>query len=441
MIFNIRKIAFNRLFISWIVLSLVIGGIDFYLEMKNADRFFMNLAVKESEPFITESLPRINQGEADLDTLRQHATEFLKGHYSIVELYNRDKTKILEELGANANAVANALKKDPPSFRFAESPEYHKMLISGNVYMQILLPLREKNGTMAGYFAGVYRVDAERVQQIMNGVIRAMFLVVFVAFVTTLVFYPIIILLHRELVRFASGLLRGNIELMEMLGNAIAQRDSDTSLHNYRVIIYAIRLAEAINLESVQILNLIAGAFLHDVGKVGISDNILLKPGKLTDAEFAIMRTHVLLGVETISKSAMIMEMADDVVEFHHEKFDGSGYMCGLKGKEIPLNARIFAVADVFDALTSKRPYKEPFSFDTAMSIVLAGSGSHFEPELVEVFSKIVGEIYVQLSGTPEAEVEHMLKTMASKHFFSNTYLAQFMKKQIHHSWTTLPGN
>ncbi len=431
MIFNIRKLAIKRLFISWILLSLVLGAIDFYLEMEDADDFVMGLAVKESESFTSENLHRINQANADLSTLRAKATEFLKSHFAIVELYSRDKKKILEEMDPGVDAVEEALKKRPHSFPFTGSPYYRKLLIGENVFMQLLLPLRDKNGAIAGYFEGVYQVDADMVQRIQSNVIRTLLLIVIVALITTLVFYPILMFLHRELVRFASSLLRGNIELMEVLGGAIAQRDSDTSLHNYRVTIYAIRLAEAIALDHARIRSLIAGAFLHDVGKIGISDTILLKPGKLTDDEFAVMRTHVLLGVETISKSSSL-DMARDVVEFHHEKFDGSGYMRGLKGEEIPLNARIFAIVDVFDALTSKRPYKEPFSFDKAMGILHEGSGSHFDPALIKAFSRIAGDMYAQVSAASEAAVERMLDDVVSEHFFSDSYLEQFMKRHIH---------
>ena len=121
---------------------------------------------------------------------------------------------------------------------------------------------------------------------------------------------------------------------MEVLGSAIAMRDADTHLHNYRVTVYAIRLAEALGLSKPDIQRLIAGAFLHDVGKIGISDTILLKPpGRLTAQEFQVMRTHVLLGVDIIAKADWLRG-ARDVVEFHHEKFDGSGYMKGLKVRQ-----------------------------------------------------------------------------------------------------------
>ncbi|MFA7239939.1 MAG: HD domain-containing phosphohydrolase [Sulfuricellaceae bacterium] len=433
MIFNIHKIAVKRLFISWILLSLALGGIVFYLEMEDADDYIMNLAVKESASFTGENLHRINQADADLSMLRQKAREFLKSHFAIMELYNRDKKKILEEMDPGVDAVEEELKKHPHSFPFAGSPYYRKLLIGENVYLQLLLPLRENNGAIAGYFEGVYQVDAEMVQHIKSGVMRTLLLIVIVALITTLAFYPLIIFLHRELVHFATSLLRGNIELMEVLGGAIALRDSDTSLHNYRVTLYAIRLAEAINLDSAEIRSLIAGAFLHDVGKIGISDNILLKPGKLTDDEFAVMRTHVQLGVDIIGKSSAL-DVARDVVEFHHEKFDGSGYMSGLKGAEIPLGARIFAIVDVFDALTSKRPYKEPFSFDKAMSILREGSGKHFDPVLIDAFAGIADEIYTKVSRASEAEVALMLNDVVSEHFFSRSYLALFMKKHIQHA-------
>ncbi|MFA6310781.1 MAG: HD domain-containing protein, partial [Sterolibacterium sp.] len=121
--------------------------------------------------------------------------------------------------------------------------------------------------------------------------------------VTTLVLYPVIISLNRNVIKFTRDLLKGNIELMDVLGGAIAKRDSDTNIHNYRVSIYAVRLAEAVDLSKDKILNLIAGAFLHDVGKIGISDNILLKPAKLSEEEFSVMKTHVTLGVDILTKS------------------------------------------------------------------------------------------------------------------------------------------
>jgi HD-GYP domain-containing protein (c-di-GMP phosphodiesterase class II) len=429
--FNIHKTVLWRLFVSWIALSLVIGGVDFYVEMEAADDTIMDLAVKESTSFTSDNLHRLNQSRADLGELREKAADFLQNNFIVVELYNRDKQKILELMDPGKEAVEEDLKKHAHAFPLGDSRYYRKLLIGETVFLQVLLPLREKGGDIAGYFEGVYEVDAETLRNVRSSVFHALLLVVVVSLVMTVALYPVIIFLNRELVRFATSLLRSNVELMEVLGAAVAKRDSDTSTHNYRVTIYAIRLAEKVGLDSGQIRNLTAGAFLHDVGKIGISDNILLKPGKLSEEEFAVMRTHVLLGVDIISKSAPL-KVARDVVEFHHEKFDGSGYLRGLKGEEIPLDARIFAIVDVFDALTSKRPYKEPFSFAKAMAILRESSGSHFDPVLVEAFAAIAEGIYRDVSTASDAQVEQMLHAVVEEHFFNSSYLVQFLRKHIH---------
>ena len=167
---------------------------------------------------------------------------------------------------------------------------------------------------------------------------------------------------------------------------------------------------------------MIAGAFLHDAGKIGISDTILLKPGPLTKEEFSVMRTHVLLGVDIISR-AHWLQSARDVVEFHHEKFDGSGYMKGLKGEAIPLNARIFAIVDVFDALTSTRPYKKPLLFDETMSMLRRDRGSHFDPRLLDAFDAIAPRLYSAIGNAKNTVVEKALRGLVRKYYLSNENL------------------
>lgn len=243
-------------------------------------------------------------------------------------------------------------------------------------------------------------------------------MVVIVVLVSLITVYPIIIFLNKGLFRLSSALLISNVELMEVLGSAIAKRDADTHIHNYRVTIYAIGLAEALKLSQHDIRRLMTGAFLHDVGKIGIADAILRKPDSLTGDEFGALRMHVALGVDIISK-ANWLESARDVVEFHHEKFDGSGYMKGLRGDSIPLNARIFAIVDVFDALTSRRPYKEPLSFDDAMAIMHRGRGSHFDPRLLDVFDAVAPKLFAEIDHAEDAVVEATLRGLVNKYFLS----------------------
>jgi len=154
------------------------------------------------------------------------------------------------------------------------------------------------------------------------------------------------------------------------------------------------------------------------VGKIGISDTILLKPAGLTAEEFAVMRTHVALGVEIIAPSRWL-QAAREVVEFHHEKYDGSGYLQGLKGEAIPLNARIFALADVFDALTSRRPYKEPMPLEKALAIIAKDAGSHFDPVLAATFATVAPPLLERFNSLDEAAIVALMTARVEHYFFN----------------------
>jgi putative two-component system response regulator len=133
---------------------------------------------------------------------------------------------------------------------------------------------------------------------------------------------------------------------------------------------------------------------LHDIGKIGIPDSILLKPGKLTPEEFEIMKTHTLIGAKILNSSKQeLIQFAKEIALYHHEKYNGKGYPFNLKGEEIPLSARIVAIADVFDALTSKRPYKEPYTISDTIDIIKKDSKEHFDPEIVNIFLKNIKDI------------------------------------------------
>lgn len=140
--------------------------------------------------------------------------------------------------------------------------------------------------------------------------------------------------------------------------------------------------------------NILYAAPMHDIGKIGIPDNILLKPGKLTDEEFDIVKSHTTIGAKILSKSnAKIIILAEQIALSHHEKWNGLGYPNGLSGKDIPLEARIVAIVDVFDALTSKRPYKKTFPVEVALDIMEKERGQHFDPDVLDIFLANINEI------------------------------------------------
>jgi len=223
-----------------------------------------------------------------------------------------------------------------------------------------------------------------------------------------------------EVNRHVAMLLDANIEMLEVLGSAIAKRDSDTSVHNYRVTLLAAAIAEAAGLHREQLQSLIKGSFLHDVGKIGISDAILLKPGRLDAAEFETMKTHVLHGTDIVSRYAWLAD-ALDIVRHHHERVDGSGYPDGLAGARIPMAARIFAIADVFDALTSVRPYKKAMTFDEAMRTMAADRGRHFDPELFDLFTGLAPGLYERISGASTDQLIEELRLKMRRYFFAGS--------------------
>ncbi|MFC3177175.1 HD domain-containing phosphohydrolase [Undibacterium amnicola] len=176
-------------------------------------------------------------------------------------------------------------------------------------------------------------------------------------------------------------------ETILRLCKAADSRDPETGAHIVRMANYSCLIAKNLRLpESVQAM-ILEAAPMHDIGKVGIPDHILLKPGKLSADEFSIMKTHASLGHQILAGSASeTLQMGAEIALSHHEKFDGSGYPNGLSGTNIPLSARIVAVADVFDALTSERPYKRAWEVDRAIEFLKDGSGQHFDPLCVDAF-------------------------------------------------------
>ena len=198
--------------------------------------------------------------------------------------------------------------------------------------------------------------------------------------------------------------------LILVLADMVESRDKCTGDHVRKTAAYAgIILRElkragvyADQLTEAFIQDVVNSAPLHDVGKIQVSDAILNKPGKLTDEEFEIMKTHTTAGAEIISRAidtvseenSGYLKEAMNLAHYHHEKWNGQGYPCGLAGEDIPLSARVMAVADVFDALVSKRSYKEGFPFEKAMDIIREGSGNHFDPKVVNAFVNAQDEVH-----------------------------------------------
>jgi putative two-component system response regulator len=202
------------------------------------------------------------------------------------------------------------------------------------------------------------------------------------------------LLLADEVAKATREISNRERETLLCLGRAAEHRDPETHEHIMRMSNYSAAIGKHLGLSADECELLLLSSPLHDIGKIGTPDHILLKPGRLTPEEFEIMKLHTVIGGKILENSASpILQSGAMIAMSHHEKFDGSGYPYGRKGKEIPLYGRIVAVADVFDALTSERPYKKAWDLDRATGLIRESRGGHFDPDCVDAFFEIFDEI------------------------------------------------
>lgn len=418
MIDNLHRWLILRLAAVWLVLSVLIGGLVHYFGNARLDNHVVNMAETEAANYSAEFTTYLGfpSGQTLALLNRKIHDIFDRGNFIVVEFYDAGSNKIAEVVKPSAKAVETRLPKHTSDFARKGGVLCQKMMVGNETYLRVFVPIYSRTGTKLGYMEGIYHAPEEIITQIKRQTLWSLILLVLVIFVTSLALYPLIIRLNRKLIDYSHILAQANIGMLEVLGSAIAKRDSDTNIHNYRVTIYSVRLGEKLGLSNTAMQGLIKGAFLHDVGKIAITDSILLKSGKLTDEEFEIMKTHVRHGEDIVSSYDWLKD-AVDVVRCHHEKFDGSGYLGGLTAEAIPLNARIFAVADVFDALTSRRPYKKPFSFDVSTGIIRESRGTHFDPAIANLFLEHAASFYKELCHEDEGLLRGKLGACIRKYF------------------------
>ncbi len=422
-IYRLRKTLLIRFSLAAILLSLGLGGAALFYQLEQMDELLVGSARHESVLIaalvsgeLSKSKPDKQLIESQLKTFIDSRRDFSGGNFILSEIHSPYRKKVAELSHSGLTAIGAIFDRYGHAFPNDNSFVYKKLLIYGQVYMRVLLPMTVPDGRLIGYFEGIYRADPNMVSEIKKSVFAIVTFVIISVLVTTFFLYPLIIRMHRRILRSSHELLTANLHSLEVLGSSIAKRDSDTHQHNYRVVLYSVKLAELVGLDTNAIRSLIKGAFLHDVGKIGISDLILLKPGRLDVEEFEIMKTHVQHGVDIVANSPWLRD-ALDVVHGHHEKVDGSGYPQGLSGSDIPLSARIFAIVDVFDALTSVRPYKKAFSLEKTMAILEDSRGNHFDSALLDTFQEVAAELYEKYAGRDDEGVERDMNEVVSRHF------------------------
>jgi len=416
---QITKSLFIRIALVSIVLAIVFSLVVVYLEGDRISHAVSSDAREGAQRFIQQTSELFDQiNESNLKLLQKKARDFVEtrrasrlGHFVESRLFDPDG-KLLIQITDDEYPDIKAVQAELDSVDqvvTSSSPIVTNVVhISGRPYLFVSFPLFGNTQKNVGYLRGMFAPSKAILEERDKRIARTIFSVILVVFLTALFLYPIVHLLIKRVLKLSRGLLDSNLEIITVLGSAIAKRDSDTDSHNYRVTIYAVKIAERLGLPTTQIQSLIKGSFLHDVGKIGIRDNILLKPGKLDKAEFDIMKEHVNHGVD-ITQRAEWLSDAVDVISHHHEKFDGSGYPQGLSGDDIPINARIFAIVDVFDALTSQRPYKAAFTITESLQILEQGRNKHFDPHILDSFNNIASALHSEFT---KCDADHLKKVL-----------------------------
>ncbi|WP_170302085.1 HD-GYP domain-containing protein [Desulfosarcina widdelii] len=337
--------------------------------------------------------------------------------YSFVSLnvYNVEKQAIFQYANPSKDIGIHKDRKNKLNFFPAgDNEELSFFKIEDKVYFHVFKPIYESQ-KLLGYIDMIVTVGPRIVHQFGRALIIAILHTSGTISMMALVLFPLIHASYRKLRRNSRELLESHLYTIKALGNAIANRDSETGEHNYRVTYFSLCLAEQLHLSSQSIQSLVKGAFLHDIGKIGIRDNILLKPSSLSNDEFTIMKTHVEQGVRIVNDIPWLQDSID-VIRFHHERYDGSGYPLGIAGQQIPIIARVFAVADVFDALISERPYKHAISYNDAIK-TLKQNSQGFDPLVLSSFLEISELEYNTIITMEKNELEMHLIGKLSNYF------------------------
>jgi HD-GYP domain-containing protein (c-di-GMP phosphodiesterase class II) len=422
----VRRVLLIRLGIATAVIAAVVGLCTYAVQSSQLEQQVADLGRRGVQALLEKARSEMERQQTDAVTAVREVlgrggppVVYRAGRFVHVQFYDSASTVLAEQTAAGlpgVEAVKAFMTNRPFTFPGPGKDDVLTTRINDEAFVLVAVPIADRRGGAVAFARGMFAVSSQELASMRRAITRNTLIVVAIVLSVSALLYPVILQLTRRLADYSSHLLDANLEALLVLGSAIAKRDSDTDAHNYRVTLYSTRMGEALGLPAADMRVLIKGAFLHDVGKLGIPDNILHKPAKLDEQEFATMKTHVDKGADIVHPSSWLRE-GTSVVGYHHEKFAGGGYPHGLRGEEIPVTARIFAVADVFDALTSRRPYKKPLTYEETMDILELDRGKHFDPKVLDAFGKISRDLYDRYAGHEGADLKEELSAVVTGYY------------------------
>jgi len=407
----------KRVFFAWL-LALIIGlAAVITLEYKNVGHFLLESGVKESRPFalLLNSYLENPGDEQKVELKKMAGTALEQGSFILVNLLDSSKQPLFSVSRAPAETAGAAFVDKGMTVIPREQADGGWIIAHKRVYSKVAIPIFESDDNLSGYVSGIYLVSLKESQHIISRFILSMVICLVGVTVCALLCYFGFLFMNNHLIRSIGELNKTNIFLLKKIGAALAKSDCSEVSHSARALIYAMKLAEKTKLPLDQRRTLIHGAFLHDIGMLPISHASLLKEDELDEAASKEIARHPKEGAALIKKFRWLRN-AEQVVRYHHEKYDGNGYPDGVKHEKIPMVARIFSIADAFDALTSQRPYRPPVSLEESLAILEQETGLQFDPVLLSAFLEIAPGLHESVTSYSPKELENEVDNLLKKY-------------------------
>ena len=407
----------KRLFTAWF-LAAVIGLVTVAsLEYKNLGRSLLASAVKESSAFalLLKSYQEKPEEDHLIELKKMAGSALEQTSFILVNLLGTNKEPLINLSLSSADAANKAFDAKGMTIIPGKQADGGWIIANKRIYNKVAIPIFDSGEDLSGYLTGIYLVSLKDTQMIIKRFMLSFIICITAISLCALLCYLGFLFMNNHLIRSVGELNRTNVFLIRKLGTALAKSNSQEQDHSSRVLLYAMKLAEKVKLPSEQKRTLIHGVFLHDIGMLPISPATLHKEEELEKEELKQVDQHPKEGAALIRKFRWLRN-AEKVVRFHHEKYDGTGYPDGIKHEKIPMVARIFSIADTFDALTSQRPYRDPLALEESLAILEQETGLQFDPVLLSAFLDIAPHLHETIASRTSKELDKEVDKLLKKY-------------------------
>ena len=397
----------KRAVIGWLIALIISLLIVLLLEYRYLGRNLLVSAAKESAVFASIiSIQQKNPEDFTPETLKKMVGYSLdQTSFIMVELLDAMQSELISFSTSSATSAAERFTQKGVQLLPSDRIDGSWLLLNKRIYQKVIIPLYDANENRVGYIRGIYLVSLTDTKHIITRFVLSSLLCLAAVTVCSVFCYFGYLFMNNHLIRSIGELNRTTLFLIKKLGESLAKSDRKDRNHNYRTLIYAMTLAETAKLSLEQKRTLIHGVFLHDLGMLPTSTDILHKEDELDEEAFKEISQHPKLGGNLVRKFRWLRN-AEQVIRFHHEKYDGSGYPDGARHEKIPMIARVFSIADAFDALTSDRPYQDARSLEESLDALEMETGTQFDPVLLASFLEIAPELHKRVTTLKDKGLE-----------------------------------